>query len=187
MGDFLTLPANYKLEISKEEIRKGILSIAPKVDTWVKDKKASTGKDPLFLCVLRGAVHFYSDLSRALNQSVCLEFIKYNTYDAETNSQLSEDKLPPLEIDVSMQDRAVMIVDDICESGRLLTILSKACMNKGASSVASSVLIYRDIPRSVFKPDFYSFKVEHEEWFVGYGLDDKEQYRNLPDIYRIEK
>ncbi len=182
-----SIPNNFHALYSEEDIRAGILEIAPKIESWILEQKTVTGKEPIALCVLRGAVYFFSDLTRAVNQSVSIEFIRYSTYDKNENSPLPDDKLPELNISLDLAGRSVLIIDDICESGRLLSILKKECLAIGASSVKTAVLVYRDIPRSMTTPDFYCFKIQYEDWLVGYGLDDKDRYRNLPGVYKIQQ
>lgn len=181
----VNLPNNYSSLFSEEEIKKKILEIAPRIKTWVLEQRQATGKDPIALCVLRGAVYFFSDLTRAIGESVDLEFIKYNTYDEKTNTQLPEDKLPSLNLGVELNDRSVLIIDDICETGRLLDILKKECIKKGSKAVQTAVLVYRDKPSSVTLPDYYCFLLKEEDWLVGYGLDDQERFRNLPCVYKM--
>lgn len=183
----LSLPTNYVALYSEEEIHNKILEVAPQVKAWVVEQRRLTGKDPIALCVLRGAVYFFSDLTRAIQESISLEFLRYNTYDEKTNLQLPDELLPPLKVSLELKGRAVLIVDDICESGRLLDILKKECIRIGAENVKTAVLVYRDIPRSMTCPDFYCYLIKHEEWLVGYGLDDQDRYRNLPAVYKIAR
>ena len=180
-----TLPTNYVSLFTEEDIKNKISELAPSIKAWAVEQRRATGKDPIVLCVLRGAVYFFSDITRAIEESISLEFLRYNTYDEKTNLQLPDDKLPSLNISIDLFSRGILIVDDICESGRLLSILKKECIKKGASSVQTAVLIYRDIPRSVTRPDFFCFLLKDEDWLVGYGLDDQDRFRNLPSIYKI--
>lgn len=179
------LPSHYKLLFDEGQIAKRIGEIALDVKAWVDAERSISSDDPIALCVLRGAVFFFADLTRAINSSLDLEFVRYNTYDPSNNQQLPDAALSKLHLPMDLNGRAVLIIDDICESGRLFSLLKKECLNLGARTVKTASLVYRDIPRSTFCPDYYCFKLATEDWLVGYGLDDTDRFRNVPAVYEI--
>ena len=82
-------------------------------------------------------------------------------------------------------DKHVLIVDDIFDTGETLEEIVKALKGKGPKSLRSLVLLSKDVPRNIdYRPDFSLFEIE-DRFVVGYGLDYKEYYRGLPDIYSI--
>ena len=79
-----------------------------------------------------------------------------------------------------------MIVDDIFDTGETLAEVSQKTQKKNPASLKSLVLLSKDVPRNIdYRPDIALFDIE-DRFVVGYGLDYKEYYRGLPDIYTIE-
>lgn len=177
----------YSEVYSAEVVAQATKSLAPRISPWLKEAEAQTGSQVLAICMLRGAIFFYSDLLRSFDQSVEIECLKVSTYDESTNSQLPEEKLEEVILPFSVSGRAVLLVDDICETGRLLKIMTGVVSKAGAIEVKSAVLVYRDTPHSQFTPDYYALKCDTDEWLVGMGLDDKGSWRNLPSVCKIEK
>jgi hypoxanthine-guanine phosphoribosyltransferase len=79
----------------------------------------------------------------------------------------------------------VLVIDDICESGKTLSRLTNVFRELGALEVRSAVLIHRAVEGATFIPTWKAFDYLSTEWFVGYGLGDKEHNANLPDVYNI--
>jgi len=77
----------------------------------------------------------------------------------------------------------VLVVDDICDSGRTLAELATVCRARGAASVRTAVLVHRVIPESRHTPDHAAFRYEGREWFTGYGMDDRSWRTNYPSVY----
>ena len=77
----------------------------------------------------------------------------------------------------------VVIVDDICDTGSTLARLVRVLNDLGAREVKTAVLIHRVMKDPKFTPDWAAFKYEGPEWFVGYGMDDRNHYRNLQNVY----
>ncbi|HMO18061.1 MAG TPA: phosphoribosyltransferase family protein [Oligoflexia bacterium] len=174
----------YSLLFTKEEIKAHTERVGLEIDSWITEEKNRTGKPVIALCILRGAIFFFSDLLRSIPQDVQAEFCKLQTYDGN-NNPIPDDKLPPIEISRDLSGHSVLIVDDICDSGRVLSVLTNHLRNKGVSSIKSAVMVYRDTNRSQFTPDYFAFKLTSEEWLVGMGFDDNNTFRNLPEIYAI--
>ncbi len=178
------LPSNYELQFSKEQVATVVKDIGKTLTPWVGDRSSSS--DPIALCILRGGVYFFCDLIREIDQSLKIEFLRFSTYSKDTNEPLTDDQIPDPELSVSVKGRSVILVDEICDSGRVLRILKNKLLKLGATEVLTVTLVYRNIPNSTFKPDHYGFEISHNEWLVGLGLDDKDRFSNLPDIYKIK-
>ncbi len=178
------IPDNYKLFYSKENIQEETNRLGLEIGSWVAEETAKTKKPVIALCVLRGAIFFFSDLLRAIPQDIQAEFCKLQTY-TSNNEQIPDDKLPPIEISRDISGHSILLIDDICDSGRVLSILTKHLKEIGALSVKTAVMVYRETEKSTFKPDNFCFKLTSEEWLVGMGFDDNNTYRNLPAIYAI--
>ena len=88
---------------------------------------------------------------------------------------------------VAVEGRSVLLVDDVCDSGRTSAELTQRFIKLGAREVRSAVLIKRILPHETFNPDWIGFEYNGPEWFVGYGMDDCDRWRNLGSIYIIQK
>jgi hypoxanthine-guanine phosphoribosyltransferase len=76
-------------------------------------------------------------------------------------------------------------MDDICDSGRTLAVLSEKLQLAGAAEVVSAVLIYRKALSVMHEPRWKGFVYDGPEWFVGYGMEDSGRWRNMTSVYRI--
>ena len=97
-------------------------------------------------------------------------------------------QLPDVEITLDglvVENRNILLVDDICDTGRTLKTLTANLTALGAREVKSAVLLRRETANAVFEPDWFGFHYSGEEYFVGYGLDDNNRAANLPDVYVI--
>lgn len=179
----MQLPENYELIFSKEEILQRTQKLANDISSWLKSNQKSK-KDLLAVCTLRGAVPFFSELIRAIDASVEPAYIRAFSYSSKTNEQEQDVLVEPYQIHVA--DRDVLIVDDICDSGATLKEMKKVLLEAGALQVESAVLLRRviDNPKSI--PTWVGFEHDGPEWFVGFGMEDKNRFANLPAIYTIK-
>jgi hypoxanthine phosphoribosyltransferase len=88
---------------------------------------------------------------------------------------------------LAVKGRVVLVVDDLCDTGRTLEALEKELLERGAREVRSVVLIRRLLNKPTFVPCWVGFEYSGLEWFVGYGMDDGERWRNLPGVYIIRR
>ena len=140
------------------------------------------GKDLLMIGILKGAVVFFSDLARAIPLKVSMDFMSASSYRNKTVS--SEDVDIRKGLSCSIENRHVLIVEDIIDSGRTLSTITALLSAKGAASVKICTLLdkpSRRAPGVTLKVDYCGFVVP-DEFVVGYGLDFAEIYRNLPYI-----
>jgi len=136
------------------------------------------------VCVLKGAFVFLADLARALEGNATLDFIAVSSYGTSTKSsgqvQLIKD------LDAPIQDRDVIIVEDIVDTGLTLTYLQDTLKARSPRSLATACLLSKPSRRKTdVKVEYIGFTIE-DKFVVGYGLDYAEQYRNLPYIAVIE-
>lgn len=181
------VPSHYRELYTKEDIASKTAQLGSSINTWVSEVKKQNDTPVVALCILRGAIFFFADLIREIPQDIQAEFCKLQTYDQNSNTPLADTELPPIELSSELRDRNVLIIDDICDKGRVLNIMVAHVKNLGALTIKTAVMVYRDTPTSEFTPDYYCFKLQSEEWLVGMGFDDKDTYRNLPSIYAIQK
>ncbi|MFB5190466.1 hypoxanthine phosphoribosyltransferase [Alicyclobacillus fastidiosus] len=150
------------------------------------------GKNPLFICILKGATLFMADLVKRVNVPMEMDFMAISSYGASSQSSGVVRILKDLER--SIEGRHVVIVEDIVDTGLTLKYLRDALMHRHAASVKIVSLFDKPSGRKVdIAPDYYGFTVPNA-FIVGYGLDYAEQYRNLPfvgvlksDIYATSK
>lgn len=143
------------------------------------------GKNPLFICILKGSVFFFSDLLRALTIPAEIEFMSASSYG---NSDVSSGIIKlKKDIDCSIEGRHVIIVEDIMDTGHTLSLLKTMLGSRSPASLALCTLLDKPSRRVVeIEPDYCGFSVP-DEFLVGYGLDYAEKYRMEPDIYILSR
>ncbi len=160
--------------ISKEDLSKRIKEIALELDEEYK------GKNPLMICILRGAVMFFADLIREMKIPLEIDFMSISSYGAGVNST-GEVKLVK-DLDTKLAGRDVIIVEDIIDTGYTLQYLKKNLNTRNPNSIKTCCLLDKPSRREVETyPDFKGFEIENQ-FVVGYGLDFDQNYRNLPEI-----
>ena len=136
------------------------------------------------ICVLKGAFLFLGDLIRNMAGQVTIDFMACSSYGARTSSsgevRLSKD------LDVGIEGRDVIIVEDIVDTGLTLHYLQEILLARGPRSLRTACLLSKPSRRKIdVKVDYIGFTIE-DKFVVGYGLDYSEQYRNLPYIGLLE-
>src|SRR3954447_21186558 len=137
-----------------------------------------------FICVLKGAFLFLGDLIRATHGQVSIDFMSCSSYGTGTSSS-GEVRLTK-DLDVSIEGRDVVIVEDIVDTGLTLHYLQEILQARGPRSPRTACLLSKPSRRKIdVKVDYIGFTIE-DKFVVGYGLDYAEQYRNLPYIAVLE-
>ncbi|MGG1878677.1 hypoxanthine phosphoribosyltransferase [Paenibacillus cisolokensis] len=160
--------------ISEEEIQAKIRELGSKLSTEYE------GRNPLVICVLKGAFIFMADLVKTITVPLELDFMAVSSYGASTKSSGVVKIIKDL--DVSVEGRDVLIVEDIIDSGLTLSHLIEMLQNRKAKSVAVCTLFDKPARRTVDLQADYTGFVLPDAFVVGYGLDYAEHYRNLPYI-----
>ena len=138
------------------------------------------GRKPELICVLKGALVFMSDLMRAIDLELNIDFIAVSSYGKGTNST-GEVKIVK-DLDGPLEGRDIILVEDILDTGLTLSYLMKNFRARGASSVKIVTLLNKPERRKVeVQADYVGFEIP-DKFVVGYGLDFAERYRNLPFI-----
>ncbi|MBO8172695.1 MAG: hypoxanthine phosphoribosyltransferase [Bacillaceae bacterium] len=138
------------------------------------------GKNPLVICVLKGAAPFMADLIRRMSIPLEIDFMAVSSYGASTESSGVVRILKDL--DTPVEGRHILVVEDIIDSGLTLSYLIDLLERRNAASIKVATLLDKPHQRTVdLKPDYCGFVVPNE-FVVGYGLDYAEKYRNLPYI-----
>jgi hypoxanthine phosphoribosyltransferase len=137
-----------------------------------------------FVCVLKGAFLFLSDLIRNLEGQVSIDFMACSSYGGATSSS-GEVRLTK-DLDSSIEGRDVVIVEDIVDTGLTLHYLQEILQARGPRTLRTACLLSKPSRRKIdVKVDYIGFTIE-DRFVVGYGLDYAEQYRNLPYIAVLE-
>lgn len=167
--------------VSQEEIEK----ICDRLAAQITEEYADSGRELVFVTVLKGSVFFAADLIKRVKLPCMMEFMKVSSYGAETHSSGFIQVHLDLKRDIEGAD--VIIIEDIVDSGRTLEKLSGLLANRGAHSVRCCTLLDKPERRQVdFNADYVGQRVP-DVFVVGYGLDYDEKYRNLPYIGELKR
>lgn len=143
------------------------------------------GRNPLVICVLKGAFIFMADLVKRLTIPCEVDFMAVSSYGSSTKSSGVVKIIKDL--DTPVEGRDVLIVEDIIDSGLTLSYLIDVLERRNARSVAVAALFDKPERRTVdLKPDYTGFVIP-DAFIVGYGLDYAEKYRNLPFVGILKK
>lgn len=160
--------------ISEEEIQQRVIELAKKIEQDYK------GKEIYLIGVLKGASVFIADLMRHINLDVKLDFMSVSSYGMSTTSSGIVKILKDVDQDISA--RNVIIVEDIVDTGLTLNYLKEYLLKKEAKSIKICTLLDKPERRKCkIDIDYVGFEIE-DKFIVGYGIDYKEMYRNLPYI-----
>ncbi|HID38828.1 MAG TPA: hypoxanthine phosphoribosyltransferase [Calditrichaeota bacterium] len=172
------VPANYSLLISEQEIQQRIAELGSRI------AKDYMGAKPILIGVLNGGFVFLADLIRYINIDLEIDFIRISSYGDARESSGHIKVLKPLSADI--KDRAVLVVEDIVDSGLSVQFLENLMSAFGPTILRFATLLNKPSKRQVgIKIDYIGFDIE-DKYVVGYGLDDSQMKRNLRSIYVIE-
>mmetsp|Transcript_25089 Transcript_25089/g.63640 ORF Transcript_25089/g.63640 Transcript_25089/m.63640 type:complete len:186 (+) Transcript_25089:88-645(+) len=141
------------------------------------------GKKPLVVGVLNGAAVFMTDLVRAINTPVEIDFISVSSYGKEAKSgELKFRK----DVDQDVTGRHIIFVEDIIDTGRTLKAVMEVYTSRGAASISVCTLLDKKAHRVAdIQVNYVGFDCP-DEFVVGYGIDYAEHYRNLPYIAALK-
>ena len=165
--------------LEEEAVNKRIGEIAAKIN------QDYAGKELHLICTLKGGVFFTCELAKRLTVPVTMDFIAVSSYGSGTESsgivRIMKD------LDETIEDKEVLIVEDIIDSGRTLAYLIEILKQRNPKSLRLCTLL--DKPERRVKKqvvvDYICFSIP-DKFVVGYGLDYDQKYRNLPYIGVVE-
>ncbi len=142
------------------------------------------GKDPIILSVLDGSFMFCADLLRKLDFQHLFKFVKISSY---TGMESTGEIKIETTLDLDLQGKEVLIIEDIVDTGRTMTAFVKYLKQKGAVDIKICTLLFK--PEAIqSKPNLDYIGIEIKNEFVlGYGLDWDYRGRQYPDIYQLKK
>jgi hypoxanthine phosphoribosyltransferase len=176
--------AELKVLISRQDIAKRVNELGAQIT------KDFAGQSIILVGVLKGATIFLADLARQVGLDSTFDFIGVSSYgnrpsptqelksgwDSTGEVNLTKD------VDQSMKDKNVILVEDILDTGLTLTVLKKLLMAHQPRTLKIAALLDKPSRRKLpLEGDYVGFKIP-DEFVVGYGLDYAEKYRNLADI-----
>ncbi len=168
---------NMREVFSEELIRRRVRELAADIDDVYK------GETVVAVCVLKGAFPFFSDLVRAMKTDVLIDFVRLASYGDRASS--SEHVQITKDVEISLEGRHVLIVEDIVDTGRSMDFLMRYFSSRGAKSIRLAALIDKKERREFsVHSDFAGFDLP-SGFIVGDGLDYAERYRTLPAIYEL--
>lgn len=164
-----------KTLISEKQIQKRIKTLAHQIENDYKEE------DITFICILKGSIYFFTDLTKRIKNNVNVEFMRVSSYGSGTESS-GEIQLK-LDLTNSIENKHVIVVEDIIDSGRTLSYLLKYLKIKKPASIKLCTLLNKPSRRVVndVNVDYVGFEIP-DFFVVGYGLDLDEKYRNIPSI-----
>ena len=146
--------------------------------------KDYAGKEVHLICVLKGGSFFLCELAKRITVPVSLDFMSVSSYGGGTESKGVVKIVKDL--DESIRDKDVLVVEDIVDSGRTLSYLLEMLRSRGPKSLRLCTLLDKPDRRVVdVNVDYTGFQIP-DEFVVGYGLDYDQRYRNLPYIGIVE-
>jgi len=160
--------------VTQEQIAQRISELATEIDADY------AGRDVLLVGVLKGAIMVMADLSRAMSSDPAVDWMAVSSYGVGTKSSGVVRILKDLDIDIN--DRHVLVVEDIVDSGLTLSWLLRNLNSRGAASVEVCTMLRKpESARVEVRVKYVGFDIP-AEFVVGYGLDYAERFRSLPYV-----
>ena len=168
-----------KILVSSEEITKREKELADEISKYYKEKKSV----PVIVGLLKGSVPFMMGLVMKLDIDCEIDFMDVSSYSGTNSIEVRVIK----DIEGSVTDRDVLIVEDIVDTGKTLEKVTEMFRNKGAKEIKIVTLLDKPARREkAIEADYIGFVVP-DEFVIGYGLDYNQKYRNLPYIGVIKE
>ena len=163
-----------KVLLSRDAIRERVQALGREIS------RDYAGREPHLVGVLKGACTFMTDLSRAIEIPITLDFIAVSSYGAATKTS-GEVRLVK-DLDQGLEGRDLIVIEDIVDTGLTLNYLLNVLRARGPRSLKVAALLSKPSRRLVeVQVDYVGFTID-DHFVVGYGLDYNERYRSLPDI-----
>ncbi len=147
--------------------------------------RSLTGKQPLFVGVLKGACMFQMDLARATPLDMEMDFLAVASYGSETVSSGNVQLIMDLRTDI--RGRHVVLCEGVVDSGRSVKFILDLLESRGAASIQVATLLDKLPCRKIPVPVDYVGWTIGDEYVIGYGMDAAERYRNLPYVGVLEE
>lgn len=165
--------------VSEEDIKAKVKELGVTITENYKDK------DLIVVGILKGAVVFMSDLCREIKLPILMDFMAVSSY-GKSSVSTGEVRIVK-DLDYSVENKDILIVEDIIDTGYTLSYLIDNLKKRGANSVKIITLLDKpDRRKADVYVDYLGFEIP-DEFVVGYGLDFAEKYRNLPYVAALKE
>lgn len=175
----LDVPPTIETIFSAEDIQVRLRVLAAEI-------AATQPQNLLVVPVLKGSFVFAADLIRALHSAGLAPEVDFLTLSSYRKSRVSSGQVSILrDLDLDVENRHVILIDDVLDSGRTLAFAKDLIAARGATLIQTCVLLDKKAPRAVsIEPDYCAFECP-DVFVVGYGMDVAHRYRELPFVGRI--
>ena len=161
--------------ISEDELQTRIAELGAEISRDYADSA------PVLICILRGGVMFLTDLMRRITIPHAIEFMAVSSYGVGQRESTGHVRIN-LDLNINIQDRDVILVEDIIDSGRTLASVLELLSARKPNSLTVCTLLDKAERREVYVPIRYCGFTIPDRFVFGYGLDLDDLYRNLPFI-----
>ncbi|MDY6367463.1 MAG: hypoxanthine phosphoribosyltransferase [Clostridia bacterium] len=165
-----------KVVLSEEQIQKRVKELGKIISADYQ------GKQPVVICMLKGAIVFFSDIVRNLTIPISMEFARLSSY---RNGTVSGEMEVVNDITADISGKDILIIEDVVDSGKTLSYFIKLLKKKNPASV--KICAFLDKPErrcAQIDVDYVGFRIECG-FVIGYGLDYAERFRELPYLAEI--
>lgn len=168
---------NYKILLTQDEIEKRVKELGEQIS------KDYAGKEPVIICMLKGAVYFFADLVKSIKIPIMIDFARLSSY---KNGTVGGEMELVSNITAEIKDKDVIIVEDIVDSGKTLSyFINNLLKKKQPKSVKICAFLDKKERREVdIFADYVGFDVPCG-FVIGYGLDYAEKFRELPFLAEV--
>jgi hypoxanthine phosphoribosyltransferase len=166
-------PSPAEVLFTREQIRRRVVQLGRRIS------EEYAGREPVLVTVLKGGIFFLADLARAMTVPVTLDFMAISSYGpAVAGGEVRITK----DLDESIVGRNVLVVEDVIDTGLTLGYIVHSLQSRHPASLKICILFDRPRRRLVDLPvDYVGFELP-DRFVVGYGLDWRGRYRNLPYV-----
>lgn len=167
---------NYRILLTQEQIQNRIKELGEEIT------RDYAGKEPVIICMLKGAVYFFADLTKHINLPIMIDFARLSSYRNGTTSGKME---LIANITAKIEGKDVLIVEDIVDSGKTLAYFINLLKEKNPKSIKiCSFLDKKERREADITADYVGFDIPCG-FVIGYGLDYAEKYREFPFLAEI--
>jgi hypoxanthine phosphoribosyltransferase len=160
--------------LKKEDIEKIVSKLAAQIENDYE------GKEIVFICPLRGSIHFAADLMRKINLLQQVDFVSVSATEKGGALRLVKD------ISINIANRDVIIIEEVIDTARTLSFLRDRLLTSRPRSLKIVTLLDKPSRRELpIRPDYVGKTIE-DRYVVGYGMDSEELGRNYSDIYVLK-
>jgi len=169
---------NIKTLINETQLQSRIKDLARELTEYYRDKTDTIHA----VCVLKGAIHFFTDLVKHIDLNVEYSFIHVSSYSGTESTGKIRVKSW---IDEPIEGKHVLVIDDILDTGLTLSYILGYLKRYNPTDLKVATLLRKQGRNPAVSADFIGFDIE-DKFVIGYGLDFDEKYRNIPFIGYLE-